>query len=79
MPDANLARVLSSGPRLRSHYAAVTQSFRSGYAKITQHYANHYAGITQFFTQNYAIPLRMITQFITQLNYAIHYAIELRN
>ena len=61
--------------RLRSHYAQITQSLRKEYADITQTLRSYQTGITQ----NYAIALRMITQFITQLNYAIHYAIKLLN
>ena len=56
---------------LRSHYAMITQPLRSHYAIITQCLRNVYAKITQSLRKVYANQLRSITQFITQLFYAI--------
>ena len=85
----------SRATNLRSHYAEVTQFLRRDYAvftqqlrRFTQPLRNHYAKFTQSLRKVYAIQLRSITQFITQLLYAIalrncftqlFYAIVLRN
>ena len=85
----------SRATNLRSYYAEVTQFLRRDYAvftqqlrRFTQPLRNHYAKFTQSLRKVYAIQLRSITQFITQLLYAIalrncftqlFYAIVLRN
>ena len=61
---------------LRSHYATITQSLRKDYAVITQRLRRHYAKITQTLRNSLRRHYANITQFN---NYAIHYAIALRN
>ena len=56
-------------------FPTITQKLRIDYAVITQRVRRHYGFITQILRNYYAIALGSITQFITQLNYAI----KLRN
>ena len=63
---------------LSNDYAKVTQALRSGYAVIPKLLRKDYAALRKSLRRNYAILYAELRNSITH-DYAIHYAIKLRN